>query len=161
MRNKRFVACILFFCFLCLSCASLAQEKNPEQDSEKEAKSLIRKDLLQIKREDPKLPGRNIFTPQSRGMSGEVIQSLEISPSLQEGASAEVMDSSFSLDLRYIGYVDSGQKMVALVIFEGEAIAVQRGEKISEQYTVEEITTENIEIIGPGGEKKKIPLEGE
>lgn len=161
MRNKIFIAYILFFCFLCLSSLSLAQERNSEQDSEKEVRSLIRKDLLQIKREDPKLPGRNIFTPQSRRMSEEVVQSFEISPDLRQEASAEVKDSSFSLILRYIGYIDSGQKMVALIIFEGEAIAVQKGEKISEQYTVEEITTEYIEIIGPGGEKKQIPLEGE
>jgi Tfp pilus assembly protein PilP len=161
MRNKIFIAYILFFCFLCLSSSSLAQERNSEQDSEKEVKSLIRKDLLQIKRGDLKLPGRNIFTPQSRRMSEEVVQSFEISPDLRQEASSEVRDSSFSLNLRYIGYIDSGQKMVALIIFEGEAIAVQRGEKISEQCTVEEITTEKIEIIGPGGEKKQIPLEGE
>lgn len=161
MRNKTFAAYILIFCFLCLPSSFPVQEGNTEQDSEKEAKSLIRKDLLQIKREDPKLPGRNIFVPQSRRMSEELVQAFETSPGLREEALSGVKDSSFSFNLRYIGYIDSGHKMVALVIFEGEAIAVEKGEKISSQYAVEEITTESIKIIGPSGEKKKIPLEGE
>ena len=161
MRNKKFIASIVIFCFLYLSFFSIAETDGSRQEPEEKVKSLVRKDLLQIKREDLKLPGRNIFTPQSRRMSEEVVESFEISPGLQEETSSEVSNNSFSLDLRYIGYINSGQKMVALIIFEEVAIAVQRGEKISEHYTVGEITKDKIVIIGPSGEKRQIPLEGE
>ena len=161
MRNKKFIASIITFCFLYLSFFSIAKTDSSKQEPEEKVKSLVRKDLLKIKREDPKLPGRNIFTPQSRRMNEEVVESFEISPGLQEETSSEARNNSFSFDLRYIGYINSGQKMVALIIFEGVAIAVQRGEKISEHYIVGEITTDKIVIIGPSGEKKQIPLEGE
>ena len=161
MRNKKFIASIITFCFLYLSFFSIAETNGSKQEPEEKVKSLVRKDLLQIKREDLGIPGRNIFTPQSRRMSEEFVESFEISPGLLEETFSKVRNNSFSFDLRYIGYIDSGHKMVALIIFEEVATAVQKGEKISEHYTVGEITTDKIVIIGPSGEKKQIPLEGE
>jgi hypothetical protein len=159
MRNKRIIALVGIFCLLNLSSFSLDQDEGSEQESERGTRRLIRRDLLQKEREEPKLPGRNIFTPRNRGIKEEAFPSFDMSSG--EEASLEAKESSYSFSLRYIGYIDSGQKMVALIIFEGEAIAVEEGEKISQEHTVGEITTERIEIIGPSGGKKQIPLEGD
>ena len=63
--------------------------------------------------------------------------------------------------LRYIGYVKSGQKITALILFEGEALAVDVGEEIAEDVSISKITLENITMIGPDQEPRTFPLEGE
>lgn len=61
---------------------------------------------------------------------------------------------------RYIGYIVFGEKIVALIIIDGNALAVEKGEMISEGVKVGEITPEEIEIMGPDSEKRKYSLEG-
>jgi hypothetical protein len=63
--------------------------------------------------------------------------------------------------LRYIGYVKSVQKITALILFEGEALAVDVGEEIAEGVSISKITLEDITVIGPSQEPWKFPLEGE
>lgn len=162
MRNKKVIAFVAILFFLGLFWMSTAQEEGAKEDTQKQAKGLVRKDLLEIEKEDPKLPGRNIFTPRNRGMKEEPSQPFEFFQKLQEeNVPSEDKDLSLSLNLRYIGYIDSGQTIVALVIFEGEAIAVEKGEKISELYTAGNISKQEIEIIGPSGERRRFPIEGE
>ena len=66
-----------------------------------------------------------------------------------------------ALNIRYIGYVVSSEKIVALLILEGNILAVEKGEMISKGVKIGEITPEVIEVIGPELEKKKYFLEGE
>jgi hypothetical protein len=51
--------------------------------------------------------------------------------------------------------------MVALIVFEGDALAVEKGEVISEGVKIGEITPEEIEIIGSDSQKRRYYLEGE
>jgi len=63
--------------------------------------------------------------------------------------------------LRYIGYVKSGQKIIALIFFEGEALAVEESEMISAGIRVGKVTSEEIELIDASSQKWKYSLEGE
>ncbi|MGB2845701.1 MAG: hypothetical protein WBC02_12675, partial [Candidatus Aminicenantaceae bacterium] len=65
------------------------------------------------------------------------------------------------LQIRYVGYVISGEKVIALIIFRGNTLAVEKGEMISEGVKVGEITSAAIEIVSSNSEKRKFPLEGE
>jgi len=69
--------------------------------------------------------------------------------------------SSLPVNIRYIGYVISADKMVALIVFEGNALAVERGELISEGVKIGKITPEEIEIVGSDSQKRRYYLEGE
>ena len=158
MRNRKILATVIIFLLFGLP-SSFIQGKNVRQKTERTIKSLIRKDLLQIKKKNPGLPARNIFIPSSRGMTES---SFEFPPDIKkEEISSEDKPIRHSLSLRYIGYIESKQEIVALIIFENEAIAVKEGERISERYTIGDISREAIEIIGPSGEKKQFPFEGE
>lgn len=139
------------------------QEKSVGEKQEKKAlKSLIRKDLL-IKKEDiTQRPRRNIFSPRGISFSQEDVANL-ISPREIEEQEAMPDEGTpfYDLSLRYIGYVDTGKRIVALIIFEGEAMAVEEGEMITEQFKVGRVTRDTLSIIGPGDEIKEFPLEGE
>jgi len=63
--------------------------------------------------------------------------------------------------LKYIGFVKSGQKIIALVILEGEALAVIENEMIGEEIRVGKVTSEEIELIGANSQKWIYSLEGE
>jgi len=137
------------------------QKKGLEKGGEK---SLIRKDLLL--REKMKLgsPVRNIFTLR-RSVSSEIERNLaklrqnqQQNPTLPSKYEAS---SSLPLNIRYIGYVISDDKMVALIVFEGDALAVESGEVISEGVKIGKITPEEIEIIGSDSQKRRYYLEGE
>jgi len=152
---------ILFFTVLISS-----QDTNREKTEEKRSPvSLIRKDLLtpDIKKLDP--PKRNIFTPNSAGW-----QELDEFEGMNERQQAgqqniEALEAGLpfvrALGLRYIGYVKSGHKITALILFEGEALAVDVGEEIAEGVSISKITLEDITVTGPDQEPRKFPLEGE
>lgn len=133
-----------------------------EKPKAKAIKSLIRKELLFAERKKLKPPRRNIFSPLSSEIREEGSPLLGLPQPLQQaGADSKDEVHSSSLNLRYIGYIDSGQRIVALIVFEGQALAVEEGEKISEQLQVGKISTKEIEIIGPGEAKTRYSLEGE
>ena len=50
---------------------------------------------------------------------------------------------------------------MALIIFDGESLAVEKGELISEGVEIGEITLQDIEVIGPDSNRRKFSLEGE
>lgn len=134
------------------------QKKVPE---ESKGKSLIRKDLLVKKARDMAGPRRNIFAPQAsprQDLFEE--QAAESNPQAAEARLKESAPAAL-MSLRYIGYIVSPLKIIGLVIFEGEALAVEEGETLSEEIKVGKITPEEIEIVGPGATSRKFPLEGE
>ncbi len=161
MQAKKGTGFLLIF-FFCLGlCITVGEEISERRKREsKKPESLIRKELLYRKRKELKPPRRNIFSPQSSAVQEG---NLGIIGASQDPQQTENMTEALSpsTNLRYIGYVDTGQKIVALIIFEGQAVAVEEGERISEQVTVGKITTTEIEVIGPGEEKRNFPLEGE
>jgi hypothetical protein len=125
-------------------------------------KSLIRKDLLYEKRTNLSPPVRNIFSPQrTRGPESG------LSPEEIEGGAGEIESESGERaldgmpDIRYIGYVHSGHKIVGLIIYEEEALAVEEGEIISQDLRIGKVTAEEIELIGPNSQRRKYSLEGE
>ncbi|MFC2169095.1 hypothetical protein ACFLRM_00820 [Acidobacteriota bacterium] len=136
-----------------------SQEKSAEKDVQK---SLIRKDLLLRESRTLKTPRRNIFSPRKSNTIMSVQGEEGFQQSIQGGqAVSENIDLPPVYNLRYIGFINSGQKIVALIIFEDEALAVEKGEILFGGAEVSEITPELIEIITPDSEKRKYSLEGE
>ena len=148
----------LFFTALVFSQQEKTEEKRPPV-------GLIRKDLLalDIKKLNP--PKRNIFTPNSAGM--QEIDEFENMNERQRAGQQNIealeaeLPSVRGLGLRFIGYVKSGPKITALILFEGEALAVDVGEEIAEGVSISKITLENITVIGLDQEPRTFPLEGE
>lgn len=161
MQAKKRVGLFLIV-FFCLGfCLVAGEDNNDKEKAElKKTGSLIRKELLYGERKELKPPKRNIFSPQASGNAEANLGTLGVPQGQQEEGSLPEASSS-SLNLRYIGYVHSGQRIVALIVFEGQAVAVEQGERISEQLTVGKITTKEVEIVGPGDQRKIYSLEGE
>jgi len=148
--------------------AALPGPQNPVQEKEDvkpAALSLIRKDLLvqEIKKLDP--PRRNIFMPGSAPAQDiesreEMIEGGQMLPQEAEAVQAEV-PAIQAFGLRYIGYVKTQQKITALILFQGEALAVDVGEEIVNGLSVSEVTPEAITVLGPDQEPLTFPLEGD
>jgi len=163
MKVNRTLALVLILTLTCGPYLGGLQVKSPDEKQETEAqKSLVRKDLLKIKKDVPSRPRRNIFSPRGMEVSDEDVASLLSPRDFQEQETVDEEETPFyEVSLRYIGYIDTGERIVALIIFEGEAVAVEENEMISEQFKVGKVTRETLAIIGPGGEKREFPLEGE
>lgn len=164
MRYFRLIG-FCFVLFLLFTASITAQEANQEKSEEElSILNLIRKDLLNldIKKLDP--PKRNIFTPNSSGFQ-ETNAFRDLNESQLTGLpEIETLEAELPLvlasGLKYIGYVKAGQKITALILFEGEALAVDVGEEIAEGVSISKITPEDITVIGPDQEPRKVPLEG-
>ena len=127
-------------------------------------KSLIRKGLLLREKIELGNPVRNIFT--LRRSAGRTIERNPVKPQQNQQRNPTIPNnyeasSSLPVNIRYIGYVISDEKMVGLIVFEGNALAVENGEVISEGVKIGKITTEMIEIIGSDSQKRRYQLEGE
>ena len=164
-KNKWICVCALVVC-----CASLLfgwpQEKAKGVESPKASEdSFIRMDLLDAEKKPLPPPGRNIFTVGSASTANELTPE-EIEERIAEAVNAQNTKSQgegilSSLNLRYLGYVLSGRKIVALIVFEGEALAVVEGDVIAEGYTVGRISPEKIEVAGPDSKPIMFTIEGE
>jgi len=137
------------------------QKKGLETGGEK---SLIRKNLLLREKIELGDPARNIFTLR-RSVSRQIErnpvklrQNQQQNPTLPNKYEAS---SSLPVNIKYIGYVISEEKMVGLIVFEGNAWAVESGEVISEGVKIGKITAEEIEIVGSDSQKRRYYLEGE
>lgn len=78
-------------------------------------------------------------------------------PQADEDAAPPVI----AVNLRYIGFIESAQRMIALVVFEGQAIAVVEGEVVGEGIRIGKITREQVEIVLPDSSTRLFSLEGE
>ncbi len=166
----RYFRSVGFSLVLFLFCMAFISSQDKDKDQEKPEKirpplSLIRKDLLVVdtKKLDP--PKRNIFTPNSAGRvesaAYEEMNERRQAERQNMKALESEQPSSLALNLRYIGYVKSGQKITALILFGGEALAVDVGEEIAGGVSISIITLEDITVIGSDQETRKFPLEGE
>ncbi len=164
MKVKNLILVGFIFSLSVAFCFGVEKEKDQENIPKKTViKSLIRKDMLLRNREDLKPPRRNIFTPRKSGIrSAEYdLQQSEAGPDATSRTASEGIISGINLSVRYIGYIDSGQKIVAVIIFQGKALAVEKGDVIAEGANVGKITHGEIEIIGPDSKARKYSFEGE
>lgn len=163
MKTKKIVSAF-FLLFLGVFLANgEGQEKLQKKEAgEKGTKSLIRKELLLKKKIKLEPPQRNIFSVHKtdRQEKREDISRSQQNPQGNPALSREA-PSPGQLQIRYVGYVISGEKIIALIIFRGNTLAVEKGEMISEGVKVGEITSAAIEIVSSNSEKRKFPLEGE
>ncbi len=161
MKAKE-ITLAFFILFLSIGLSIWAGEEKLQKKALE--KGLIRKDLLLREKIELGNPARNIFTLR-RSVNREIEknpvklrQNQQQNPTLPGKYEAS---SSLPLNIRYIGYVISDDKMVALIVFEGDALAVESGEVISEGVKIGKITPEEIEIIGSDSQKRRYYLEGE
>jgi len=159
--------CLLVF--ICLFVLSVLYPGIPPQDGkEKRQNSLIMKELLIPPKKSLAPPKRNIFTRQRENSGAN-----EFSPSGDFQSAAQTSGQNISPDqkksameearinVKYIGYVKSGKRVVALIILEGQTYAVESGDILEMGLTIGEITPDDMEIFDQGSEPKKINLEGE
>jgi len=161
--------CLFTISFLLSRAAGQAQ--NPIS-SESGKSTLIRMDLLRLSQGESRLFRRNIFAPgpaygapsppgvQAPQVSTEGRQSDFVQPPA-EGVPTKVIVPAFNVNLRYVGFIMSARRLVALIILDGQALAVAEGEVVSEGVRVGKITVEEIEIVLPDSSTRKFSLEGE
>lgn len=145
-----------------------AGDRSPEEKpaGEKVKKGLIRKDLLRPGAGEARLPKRNIFSPRS-SLTSPVLAPSQTPLSVEQSEGQETPGGTagtpppITINLRYIGYIESSRKMIALIILEGQALAVAEGEWVGEAVKIGKITTTEIEIVLPDSTTRKFSLEGE
>jgi hypothetical protein len=154
----------LFLFVLCLGSALWAGERNLQEKAaaKDEKKSLIKKELLLRTKQKLSPPRRNIFSLRRTGSGKTSVLPNNPQPIQKKTPGiTEEETSGLQMHIRYIGHIRSGKKIVALIILEDAALAVEKGEMISEGVQIGDITPEYIEIIGPDSVRKKYTLEGE
>ncbi|MFW6128962.1 MAG: hypothetical protein ACOC6P_01795 [Candidatus Aminicenantaceae bacterium] len=140
----------------------LPEERIIRKEGEEEKKSLVRKELLYEKKKGIEKTVRNIFIPYrlwKENVEEEQIRNRPAAEKKREEVESKKSDPSFGLE--YIGYIESGERIVAIIFLEGKAFAVKKGEMLAENIEITSITREEIEIKGPDEEKKKFSRQGE
>ena len=128
--------------------------------------SLIRKDLLKEKPGEIELSRRDIFSPRTTFAPLGISASGEPPGGQITGGEKTVTPPAMepaepSLDLSYIGYIQSVHKMIALVILDGQALAVSEGEEVLPGVKLEKVTPDGIDLIGPDSKRLSFPRQGE
>jgi hypothetical protein len=93
------------------------------------------------------------------GFFGTVGETSRSGSPIQPGSKNETTE--ISINVTYIGYVNSEERVIALIILDGETYAVESGDLLEGGIHIGEITPDDIEIIGPDTESNKVKLEGE
>ncbi|MDH7513375.1 MAG: hypothetical protein QHH14_10565 [Clostridiales bacterium] len=141
---------------------AVVQEVASDTPLKGEAKSLIRMDLLQSKKTEAGPPQRNIFAPRARFHSPIPLDVQQnVSQNESETFYGKEGRPTLIVNIRYIGFIESPKKIIALIIFEGKAMAVAEGEVLSEGVRVGGISPTEIEVIMPDSTTRKFSLEGE
>jgi hypothetical protein len=156
----------LLFIFMGIALC-LVEGTTQDNESSQEGKTLIRIDLLFQGKEQLELPLRNIFSPitSRRAQIGTAVIQEKRSENpvdkQQEQAAEKKEPPRPALNVRYIGYIRSKEKIVALILFRGIAYAVEEGELLEEQVEVKDITVEEIILTLAGFQPFKYAIEGE
>jgi hypothetical protein len=171
MRMTRSAVTVLVFVLAVGLCPAQAPtEAASKKETAQAVRSLLRKDLLQVKKQDAAPPARNIFAPRSG--SGRPVETAapgrptaEVDlPAVDEAAAADETAQAPpapTVNLRYIGYIESPRRLVALVIFEGLAIAVVEGDVVGEGIRIGKVSSRQVEVILPDSSTRTFSLEGE
>jgi hypothetical protein len=162
MRAKTPLACLALFLFAALLLCGQEETPKKKDVGEGEEKSLVQKDLLLKERKGLQPPLRNIFSPRRTGLNPSGSKGLGVLQGLQKNPGPVGPEPSrAALNLSYIGYIVSGEKIIALIVLEGDILYVEKGDMIQEGIRIGEITASEIEVIGPGSEKKKYLIQGD
>jgi hypothetical protein len=165
-------AAALVFVLLCFAAGMFPspsqQEAKPEEKARPQLLRLVRSDLLELEAKPLAPPLRNIFAPHrtgsGQGRPGAPGSGGPDDPSAEEteelGEEGEEI-ITVVYDLRYIGYVRSSDRIVGVVVFEGETLAVKPGDLISAGVTILKITPEEIVFQGTDAVSRTVSLEGE
>ena len=134
-----------------------SQDKSEKRQEKKVHKSLVMKELLRPSKKSLAPPKRNIFTrqranpgtnefsPSGDFQSPEQTSGQEVT--LDQKKAAMVEDR---LNVKYIGYVRSGERVVALILLGRRSYAVASGDILETGLTIGEITPDDIEIFSQG-----------
>jgi len=114
---------------------------------------------------------RNIFSPRRSGASdsgrnyaGDRPGNINVDGTTKREdaeAASEKEEMAPVLDIRYIGYIHSQLRTVALIMLEGEAMAIKAGEIIAEGIEIVMISPTEISYLGPDSLTNTVSLEGE
>jgi Tfp pilus assembly protein PilP len=162
MKVDKKAALFIFFLSLGLVLWAGEGQSQKKETAKGEEKSLIKKELLSKTKKKLAPARRNIFS-LSRGVSEEtrIVQNDPRTNPQKAARTTEKESSRSPVNIRYIGHIRSGQKIVALIVYEDTAIAVEKGEMINEGVQIGDVTPAYIEIIGPDSVRRKYTLEGE
>jgi hypothetical protein len=121
---------------------------------------LIRKDLLRPPRVADVRPRRNIFvgggaTSVLPGPPSNFVQSQAETPSNESGA------ESVGPDIRYVGCVVTPRRTVAIILVDGQALAVAEGDQVAAIFTVQKISPQALDLADGDGQRRTISIEGE
>jgi hypothetical protein len=173
MRVFKPLATVAVFLLAFAPCVAQTQRQSrttAKPPPAEERESLLRMDLLQARPEAAKLPQRNIFAPRTASS-----RPVDIIPQGGQRPSSDSPDQDIptlaeestatppvmTVNLRYIGFIESRQRIIALVVFEGRAVAVVEGELVSEGVRIGKITRDEVEVIFPDSTTRAFSLEGE
>jgi hypothetical protein len=136
-------------------------DKRPAGTTDPSAgQSLIRKDLLLKPRPVEVRPRRNIFV-RGGGAVAQPWPAANVVPPQAATPSDKAVAESAGPDIRYIGFVTTAQKIVGLVLVNGQALAVAEGDRVAGDYTVLKISPETLELAGPDGQTITVSIKGE
>lgn len=147
--------------------AGMAQKATPPAAR---PERLVRVDLLTPPTVESRTVRRDVFSPSSGApLAGIGFPDAPAQPGPPGTPAEKAADASASSgeapvyipSIRYIGYVDFGRRLTALVIADGQPLAVEENEELLPGYRVAAITTERIEIEDPNGTKRPYMREGE
>jgi len=127
---------------------------------------LVRKDLLAARRAAPAPLRRDIFLPQGPGAESPLVLASPMGarprPAAATAAGEEMpADEAPAVAVRYVGFIRSQGKFLALVLIDGQAAALAEGEEAGAAGRLVRIAAAEIEIQGPDGKVQKVALEGE
>jgi hypothetical protein len=168
-RSVRGLICLFTLSWLFSQAAGQAQDPISREAGKS---NLIRMDLLRLSQGESRPFQRNIFAPgpaygapsPSGAPVSQVSSERQVSPEFQpqgEEVRTEVVTPAFSVNLRYVGFIVSARRLIALVILEEQALAVAEGEVVREGVRIGKISVDEIEVILPDSSTRKFPLEGE
>ncbi len=159
---------IFLFILIFINCLIIGQPQTKKSGAEK-ISPLIKTNLLPKKDFSSPFILRNIFSPQRDSASLDISSSERlfgglgkiISNRQDEPKGEKESPAGYNLSLRYIGYIYSPGKTIALIIYNGLAMPVAEGEFISSEFQVVKITPAEIIIAGPNKKEIRFSLEGE
>ena len=125
---------------------------------------IIRLDLLAAAGEEGLPQVRDIFVPKPAVSVPAVMDHSDLSGLPLSGSRfPEVGGVSYRqpVHLTYTGYVSSGSFYIALIVYQGQPMAVAEGEEIGPGIRVVRITPDKLEIAEPDSEVKAFPIEGD
>ncbi len=135
---------------------------------------LLRMSLLETRegpflgaKRDPFIPGQAV-APQEEllrpRLQPSVFPAAQAAPGAKpgaEGAAEAETTPAPAVNVRYVGFIQGKEKFLAIILFNGQAMAVAAGETLGNVWKVEKVGPAEIEILGPDGPAIKFALEGE